>query len=329
MCQKIVGGISVVLGIFGLITLAMGGMSSGGAPDALTKYMPKDNKLAEGGNAGPAMALGVLILIVSLLGCATAKKKHPCFAIPFGMLTFLFGVILLIVGALAMIIASPKIKEMFKAAGCPANNDQAPMIQFDKQYTDMIVKPMCSDLCPCDENMFATWEKSGVNVISHGRTFKPTPTQRSNQNSKGIQAEVVALVAAKGGSPSYTTFLECYNKVLKDQTPVESGTKANGGKKMQEWFKTNGVEGLQKMEDSLKCQGMCSPRLFYVTKPFTDQPENTCFDAIANKISGGARTVGIVSIVTALIAFCACCGSFPLCTKFNDEEGEGAKDAER
>jgi hypothetical protein len=97
---------------------------------------------------------------------------------------------------------------------------------------------------------------------------------------------------------------------------------------MQEWFKTNGVEGLKKMEEGLDCQGMCSPRLFYVTRPFNEQPTNNCFDSIANKISGGARTVAIVSIITALISFCACCGSIPLCKGFNDEEGED-KGAER
>jgi len=114
-CQKVVAGISLVLGLFGIITLAMAGMASGGAPEALDKYMKKvNNPLAGGANHGPVMGLGVLILIVSILGCATAKFKNPCFAIPFGILTFLFGVILLIMGFLAMVVASPQVKALFK-----------------------------------------------------------------------------------------------------------------------------------------------------------------------------------------------------------------------
>jgi hypothetical protein len=151
----------------------MGGMSGGGAPDALAKYMPKDNQLSSGGNAKPVMALGALILLVSLLGCATAKFKNVCVAIPFGILTFIFGLILLILGMLAFVVASPQVKSMFTQAACPSNNPKAPMIQFDQQYNDMIVKPMCSTICPCDGDMFAEWEKSKPNVGIHGRTFKP------------------------------------------------------------------------------------------------------------------------------------------------------------
>jgi hypothetical protein len=46
-CQKIVGGISLFLGLLGLITLAFGAMASGGdtmLPDSLKKIM-KENKI--------------------------------------------------------------------------------------------------------------------------------------------------------------------------------------------------------------------------------------------------------------------------------------------
>ena len=98
---------------------------------------------------------------------------------------------------------------------------------------------------------------------------------------------------------------------------------------MKEWFKTNGADGLSKLEKEFECAGACQTQLFYITRPFNEQPERICFDALAKKIGGAARTVGTVCIITALVAFCAFCGSFPLCTAFNDEEGEGAKSAER
>jgi hypothetical protein len=92
--------------------------------------------------------------------------------------------------------------------------------------------------------------------------------------------------------------------------------------KMKEFFKNNGVEGLKKMEQELECGGACKAPLFYVTRNIEETPEDTCFNQIVKKIGSGARTVGIVGILTALISLCACCGSFPLCTKFNDDEGE-------
>lgn len=94
------------------------------------------------------------------------------------------------------------------------------------------------------------------------------------------------------------------------------------GQKMKDWFETNGVEGLKKMEEGLECGGACKAPLFYVTRSIEVTPEGTCFDQLVKRIGSGARTVGIVGIITALISFCAFCGSFPLCTKFNDEEGE-------
>jgi len=54
------------------------------------------------GMATPVMALGVLLILVSLLGCATAKMKTPCFAIPFGLTTCLFGLILLIIAFVSL-----------------------------------------------------------------------------------------------------------------------------------------------------------------------------------------------------------------------------------
>lgn len=91
---------------------------------------------------------------------------------------------------------------------------------------------------------------------------------------------------------------------------------------MKQWFAKNGVKGLQQMEKELSCGGACRPPLFYVTRPITENPEATCFDALVGRIGSGARTVGIVGIITALISFCAFCGSFPLCKGYNDDEGE-------
>lgn len=134
---------------------------------------------------------------------------------------------------------------------------------------------------------------------------------------------MVELKALKTGK-TYNDFMACYDGVLKDAKP----TTKNNGQKMKEWFKTNGVDGLTKMEKELDCGGACKAPLFYVTRPFYEQPQQTCFRSLAAKFQSGARMVGVVCILTALVSFCAFCGSFPLCTKFNEEEGEGKRDAE-
>lgn len=156
------------------------------------------------------------------------------------------------------------------------------------------------------------------------RTFKlRTPAERADQSTNGIGAKMVELKASKTGK-TYNDFLSCYNDVLKDQTP----TKKNNGAAMKKWFTENGTKGLAEMEKSLNCAGACNKQLFYITRPFYQQPTTICFDALAKKVGSGARTVGVVAIITALVSFCAFCGSFPLCTKFNEEEGEGKRDHE-
>ena len=145
MCQKVVGGISLLLGLLGIVTLAFGAMSSGGMPPAMTKLMG-DKKIG-GGGGGPMLALGALVFLTSILGCATAKFKNPCFAMPFGLLTFIFGLALFIIGALAMVIASPEAGKVVLNEVCKSNS---PAVQFDTQYNSMVVKPLCSEVCPCE-----------------------------------------------------------------------------------------------------------------------------------------------------------------------------------
>lgn len=189
----------------------------------------------------------------------------------------------------------------------------------------MVVKPMCSEICPCDPDMFAAWKATKPALQGTNRSWTQNSSQRAAQNKNGIGAGTVLLQAAKKGEKSYKDFMTCYNEVLSTK-PADA---KNNGEKMKAWFKENGAEGLAKMEKEMDCSGACKTPLFYVTRPFNEQPELVCTKAFVKKIGSAARTAGIVSIITALVSFCAFCGSFPLCTAFNDEEGEGAKSAER
>merc|ERR1719272_532966 len=83
---------------------------------------------------------------------------------------------------------------------------------------------------------------------------------------------------------------------------------------------SNGFDVIKQLEDEFVCGGLCKVPLFYVTKDYKMQPTDTCINSISNKLGSGLFTAGVVSIITALISCIACCGSFPLCTKFNDDE---------
>jgi protein-S-isoprenylcysteine O-methyltransferase Ste14 len=66
------------------------------------------------------LIVGVLIVIISILGCGTAKLKHPMMAIPFGLLIFIVALIMLIIGMISIggsTNLKGEMKEMFKK-GC-------------------------------------------------------------------------------------------------------------------------------------------------------------------------------------------------------------------
>lgn len=52
------------------------------------------------------IAVGVVGILIALLGCATGKLKNPCFAIPYGLLTFIVAIIFLVITIAAGVISS-------------------------------------------------------------------------------------------------------------------------------------------------------------------------------------------------------------------------------
>ena len=320
MCSKIVGAISLLMGLLAIVTLAFAGMMSGAMPPAVRKIMPDQPNMSGNAIKG-VMAFGALILVTSCLGCATARMKKPCFAIPFGAMTFVFGLILLIIGLMTMAVSSGKnINDMMEKTICK-NDPKNPAIMFDNKYNEMISKPMCSKVCPCDKRVFTEFKKNldDATARKFGRTFRYKGSESSDESRNGVTAKYVYLQdnnsGAYRGKDGYVSFEKCW-------TAVQSvkATKQNHLKEMNDWFKLYGADMLSKLENEFDCAGLCSPQLFYVTRPFDKQPKNACFGQIANKIGPRLRTLSIVSILTALVSFCAFCGSFPLCTGFNEEE---------
>jgi len=109
MCSKIVIAVSILMGLMGLASAIFGVVSMGSIP------MTSDQKeifqipgLTDAGKAlgGGMLAIGIVGVMVACLGCFTGAKKNPCFAIPYGLLSFVITVIFLIIAITAMIAAS-------------------------------------------------------------------------------------------------------------------------------------------------------------------------------------------------------------------------------
>jgi len=164
----VVALVSVLLGIAGLATAAVGVMAMGGLPENIQKVIDSAGIKIEVGEglAFPIIAFGIILLIVAFLGCATAKFKNPCFAIPFGAITLAFGLALIIVAAYSL--GGEEAQALaFNLACPPAAKDRTKLNVFDKVYNNNVDRIMCSKVCGCDVRI------EGVDMKDVGTTVHP------------------------------------------------------------------------------------------------------------------------------------------------------------
>ena len=148
-CNSYIAFISVVMFLLSVGVIALGILQTGQVP-ADSKTFGLDINISQSGYALPVMVVGLFTLLTALLGCCVCKplccsKNKACFAIPFGVITFIVGVVLIVLGVLAVSAGSLLTPETFRGPIC--SNAKAQDIRV--AYTNAIDKVMCSDLCPC------------------------------------------------------------------------------------------------------------------------------------------------------------------------------------
>ena len=109
-CSKIVLLVSGLMGLMALISVIFGIIQLGAIPMTSEQkdvfQIPGMTSGAKGIGAGN-IAIGIVGLLVACLGCLTGAKKNPCFAIPYGILTFIITIIFLVIALIAGGISSP------------------------------------------------------------------------------------------------------------------------------------------------------------------------------------------------------------------------------
>lgn len=109
------------------------------------------------------IAIGVIGLLIACLGCATGKTKNFCFAIPYGLLSFILTIVFLIFSIIAMGASSDTGKAAMFAAACGgdvvvpkvgSSNAKTfkSKVNLAAQYTKFVDVPTCSVYCPCPSN---------------------------------------------------------------------------------------------------------------------------------------------------------------------------------
>lgn len=139
--------------------------------------------------AVPIIAFGILIIVIGLLGCATCKFKNPCFAVPFGALTFIFGVLLLIFAAFALGGDAVTAAVFNDSTGICKPEAGKKLSKFDQLYKENVDNLMCTDTCPCydkddDGNKRYPFTLNDDHLRTrYGRTLHPKPNENANYNA--------------------------------------------------------------------------------------------------------------------------------------------------
>jgi hypothetical protein len=108
MCSKIVIGVSCLMGLMGLLAIVFGVISMDKIPmtDAQKKVFDIQGLDQVGSMGKGAIAVGVVGMLVACLGCWTGKTKNFCFAIPYGLLSFVITIIFLVLALFAFAVNS-------------------------------------------------------------------------------------------------------------------------------------------------------------------------------------------------------------------------------
>lgn len=136
--------------------------------------------LDEASNVGKgAIALGVVGLLIACLGCLTGKTKNFCFAIPYGLLSFIITIIFLVVGLIAMAVSSETGQQTIFELACgltvtgAASSQLATVknpVDLADLYQNAVDKPICSIFCPCAANaVFDPKTLPNTKLITYGR----------------------------------------------------------------------------------------------------------------------------------------------------------------
>lgn len=242
------------------------------------------------------LAMGAIVLLTSVLGCATGKFKKPCFALPFIILTAIMGLILLIVGAVAL--SSGEVFQKVKDEACAQDST------IQNQYKNTVDRYVCSQECPCpageNDQIKKLWRSLPQSVLrDNGR--------KKDEGTAGGEHPLVF----KNDGDTYSTFVECYQAKLRD----------SGNNDIQQFFDQGGEAFLKSLEEEYECASICKVPLFYLaTDVSMGRPTQECGGAMIEAVKGGIGTLGVVCVITGLIVIIAMIGAYPLCTGFSNKD---------
>ena len=299
-CAKVVIGISVILGILGLVFGIFGLIQAGLVkPPKVKEDFDFDINPSTFGYL--AIVAGVFLIGTSVLGCMTGKFKKPCFALPYLIATGVLCLILFIFGAVAL--AGRRNLNKVRDDACKT----AGAGDLKQQYKDTIDRYTCSSECPC-----AAGEGDSIKNLWY--SYNDDKFRKSNRKKEGQQGNQHDVVFRSDGE-TYSSFSECYKKKLRKEKETRREIKKFYEQGLEEFFNA--------FEENYDCASVCDKPLFYMTVDVSSgAPNEECGSALIKSVNKRIKPVGVVAIISGVVVLIAFIGTFPLCTGFDDKSEE-------
>ena len=143
----IVIGVSVLIGIIGIITVIFGGMLTGAGFTKLQQLASIQSVVSEFSGAlskAPIAVIifGVIVLLTGVCGCLAGKKKNAMFTVPFMICT---GVMMLVMLALAIIcVAASTHTDQIQTSVCTALENNQNYQKMLDDYGKAVRHSLCT-----------------------------------------------------------------------------------------------------------------------------------------------------------------------------------------
>ena len=232
----------------------------------------------------------ILFMVCCIGSCAVGARCCPCLGL-LVPLTFLSAIFLFIMGSLG-----DRVDDVIDRI-CAEEKDN-----IEAFFTRVVDQPMCSDMCPCDDNSFVTGGyglKTEAELAAFGRAKfaldgDPEEILLSRGNlddwladkrsaNAGYRSLTKKILQYGGGEVAISdpyqwlfrkpstvkTFEQCYQNAVGNQAFEEFMLASGLPDVKQDWEYLDAEETwdfLREAEETYDCAGLCYVPMFYLTK---------------------------------------------------------------
>jgi hypothetical protein len=174
------------------------------------------------------------------------------------------------------------------------------MNEFDDDYAKYVGNEMCTLGCPC-------WSGN----VGDSTEVGPTQALYDAETAKARGRKTInPLVWSNDPTESFETMVEC-------------SAKGRTSSSSRRFVAKGTVDFIKAAEVNYDCSGLCTPGLFYLTRPLSDGPPTSgCLRIFLEEFPAGLNNTAICTVLTSILLCFGCCFGISICGGNTDSDGD-------